>query len=165
MPMIARRLSPRLTLIRSGSFPGQFPSRGLPHTALIGLGGNLGDVARRFERLIVHFRRDPLVNVLSASPILRNPPFGFTEQNDFLNAVLSIETVLQPRELMRHLLRVERRFGRVRTFANAPRTLDLDLLFYDRRRIDTPDLVVPHPHWHERESVVIPLSLLPAGKR
>jgi 2-amino-4-hydroxy-6-hydroxymethyldihydropteridine diphosphokinase len=163
--MIARRLSPRLTLMRSGHFPGVFPSRGLPHRAVIGIGGNIGDVARRFEHLLVFFRRDPLLNVLAASPLLKNPPFGFTGQADFLNAVLLIETVLQPRALLRHLLRVERRFRRVRTFANAPRTLDLDILFYDRRRVSCPDLDIPHPHWRERDSVVIPLSLLPSGRR
>ncbi|MEJ2500932.1 MAG: 2-amino-4-hydroxy-6-hydroxymethyldihydropteridine diphosphokinase [Campylobacterales bacterium] len=163
--MVMRRLSPRLTLIRSGRFPGRFPERGWPHRALIGIGGNIGDVARRFEHLLVYFRRDPFINVIAASPMLQNPPFGYTDQDDFLNAVLAIETTLQPHALMRHLLRVERRFGRVRSFANAPRTLDLDLLFYDRRRIHSPDLVVPHPHWRERESVVIPLLLLPSGRR
>lgn len=163
--MLSRRLSSRLTLIRSGRFPGVFPARGLPHRAVIGIGGNIGDVARRFERLLVFFRRDPFVGVLSASPLLKNPPFGFTEQKDFLNGVLLVETSLQPRALMRHLLQVERRFGRVRTFANAPRTLDLDILFYERRRIRYPDLDIPHPHWRERDSVVIPLSLLPSGKR
>lgn len=162
--MIARRLTPRLTLIRSGRFPGLFPALGLPHRAVIGIGGNLGDVVRRFERLLVFLRRDAFINVLAASPLLQNPPFGFTRQNDFINGVLLIETTLGPRALMRHLLRIERRFGRVRTFANAPRTLDLDILFYDRRRLAYPDLVVPHPHWRERESVVIPLSKLPAGK-
>ena len=162
--MTIRRLSPTLTLMRSGRFPGQFPSRGKTHRAVIGIGGNIGDVARRFEHLLVFFRRDPFVNVLASSPLLRNPPFGFTDQDDFLNAVLMIETNLLPRELMRHLLRVERRFRRVRSFANAPRTLDLDILFYDRRRVSYPDLEIPHPHWRERDSVVIPLSLLPSGK-
>jgi len=162
--MIKRQLSSRLTLIRTGHFPGLFSARGLPHRAVIGIGGNIGDTARRFERLLVYFRRAANVNVLSASPILKNPPFGFTDQQDFHNAVLMIETSLQPRELMHYLLRVERRFGRVRTFANAPRTLDLDILFYEHRQIRYPDLTVPHPHWQERESVVIPLSLLPSGR-
>ncbi len=162
--MLKRRLSPGLTLIRSGSFPGRFPEGGMAHRALIGIGGNIGDVGRRFEHLLVFFRRDPYVNILASSPLLKNPPFGFADQNDFINGVLLLETSLQPRALMRHLLRVERRFGRVRTFANAPRTLDLDMLFYDRRRINRPDLVVPHPHWHERESVVIPLMHLAAGR-
>jgi len=163
--MIKRQLSPRLTLLRTGHFPGLFSARGLPHRAVIGIGGNIGDVARRFERLLVFLRRTSYINVLATSPILKNPPFGFTEQQDFLNAVLMIETSLQPRALMHFLLRAERRFGRVRSFANAPRTLDLDILFYDHRHIDYPDLTVPHPHWQERESVVIPLSLLPSGRR
>ncbi|WP_345973446.1 2-amino-4-hydroxy-6-hydroxymethyldihydropteridine diphosphokinase [Sulfurimonas diazotrophicus] len=163
--MIERRLSSGLVLIRTGQFPGLFPGRGLPHRAVVGIGGNLGDVVRRFERLLVHLRRDPLLNVLSASALLQNPPFGYADQPDFINGVLLIETTLPPRALMRHLLRIERRFRRVRTFANAPRTLDLDLLFYDRRQLDYPDLTVPHPHWRERESVVIPLSLLPGRTR
>lgn len=161
--MLTRQLTPRLTLITSRHFPGLFPSQGLPYRAVIGIGGNIGDVARRFEHLRVYFTRDPFINVISASPLLKNPPFGFTDQDDFLNAVLIIETTLQPRALMRHLLRVERRFGRVRSFANAPRTLDLDILFYERRHVDYPDLTVPHPHWRERESVVIPLAHLPTG--
>jgi len=163
--MIARRLSPGLALIRSGHYPGLFPARALPHKAVLGIGGNLGDVVRRFEHLLVFLRRDPFINVLAASPLLQNPPFGYTDQNDFINGVLMIETTLQPRALMRRLLQIERRFRRVRTFANAPRTLDLDLLFYDRRRLAYPDLVVPHPHWRERESVVIPLTLLPGRLR
>lgn len=157
---IARRLSEELTLIRTPLFPSVYRPRGLSHRALIGIGGNLGDVLRRFERLLLFLQRSPLVRPLSASPLLKNPPFGFTEQPAFLNAALLIETSLQPRALMRYLLRVEHRFGRLRTFANAPRTLDLDMLFYDQRRIDTPELTVPHPHWAERQSVLIPLAYL-----
>lgn len=163
--MIAQRLNARVTLIRTGAFPGRYRERGFPHRAAIGIGGNIGDVARRFAHLIVFLRRDPFINVIAASPLLKNPPFGFTQQQDFINGVLLIETTLQPRPLMRHLLRIERRFRRVRAFANAPRTLDLDILFYDRRRLAYPDLNVPHPHWQERESVTIPLALLPGGHR
>jgi 2-amino-4-hydroxy-6-hydroxymethyldihydropteridine diphosphokinase len=162
--VIVRQLSSRLALIRTARFPGLFPAKGLPYRAVIGIGGNIGDVARRFEHLLVFLSRASSINVVSSSPILKNPPFGFTQQQDFLNAVLLVETTMQPRRLMQYLLRVERRFGRVRSFANAPRTLDLDILFYERRRLDYPDLTVPHPHWRERESVVIPLSLLPAGR-
>ncbi|WP_345990269.1 2-amino-4-hydroxy-6-hydroxymethyldihydropteridine diphosphokinase [Sulfurimonas sp. HSL1-2] len=163
--MVERRLPSGLALIRTGNFPGLFPMRRLPHRAVIGIGGNVGDVVRRFERLLVFLRRDPFINVLSASPLLQNPPFGYTDQPDFINGVLLVETTLPPRALMHHLLRIERRFRRVRTFSNAPRTLDLDILFYDRRTLDYPDLTVPHPHWRERDSVVIPLSLLPGRTR
>ena len=79
--MIARQLSPRLTLIRTGRFPGLYPTRALPHWAVLGIGGNIGDVVRRFEHLLVFLRRDPFINVLSASPLLKNPPFGYTSEN------------------------------------------------------------------------------------
>jgi len=70
---------------------------------------------------------------------------------------------MNPRELLAFLLRVEKHFGRKRSFANAPRTLDLDLIFFDDVRMETARLTLPHPHWHERESVLIPLQML--GRR
>lgn len=163
--MLARRLSETMTLLRSTMFPHVYGNGLLPYRAYIGIGGNIGDVARRFERLLHYFRRDPYVHVRATSPLLKNPPFGYTDQNDFLNAVIEIETSLQPAPLMRHLLGVERRFGRRRTFPNAPRTLDIDLLFYDRREMNTPGLTLPHPHWHERPSVLIPLDYLLQARR
>lgn len=163
--MLARRLDNTMTLLRSTMFPQVFGNGGLPYGAYIGIGGNIGDVARRFERLLHFFRRDPYVHVRATSPLLKNPPFGYADQNDFLNAVLEIETSLQPGALMRHLLGIERRFGRRRTFPNAPRTLDIDILFYGQRQIRTPVLTLPHPHWHERLSVVIPLNYLLQARR
>lgn len=160
-----RRLSDRLTLIRTRRFPQKNALSGHPFNVTIGIGGNLGDVGRRFAHLLAYLQRDRRVHVAATGPILINPPFGFTEQADFLNSVIVLQTGLQPRELMRYLLRVERRFGRVRTFANAPRTLDLDILFFDDRRISRHDLVIPHPHWQTRESVLIPLAMLPQRKR
>ena len=163
--MLRRRLDDGLTLIRRPRFPAVFGASAHPYRVTVGIGGNLGDVVRRFEHLLVFFRRDPGVDVVATAPILKNPPFGFAEQADFFNSVIVLQTSLQPRAFMRYLLRVERRFGRVRSFPNAPRTLDLDILFFDRRRVALADLTIPHPHWFERESVVIPLSLLPAGGR
>lgn len=162
--MIERRLSEDLTLISTAAFPALFPEHKLAHRAVLGIGGNIGDVVRRFSRLLLFFRRDAYINVIASSPLLKNPPFGYTDQQDFINGILLIETTLQPRALMRHLLRVEKRFRRLRTFANAPRTLDLDILFYDKRRINHKELVIPHPQWQARESVTIPLSLLPKGR-
>ncbi len=163
--MLRRRLDDELTLIRRPRFPAGFGASAHRYRVTVGIGGNLGDVVRRFERLLVFFRRDPRVDVAATAPILKNPPFGFAEQADFFNSVIVLRTSLQPRAFMRYLLRVERRFGRVRSFPNAPRTLDLDILFFDGRQVRLPDLTVPHPHWSERESVVIPLSLLSAGGR
>ncbi len=163
--MLARRLSPSLTLLRTRRFPAKFASSRLPFRVTAGIGGNVGDVARRFGHLLVFLGRDRHIDVVATAPILRNPPFGFADQEDFLNSVIVLHTDLQPAALMRRLLRIEKRFGRVRTFANAPRTLDIDILFFDGRRIDTPNLKIPHPHWRERESVLIPLSMLPSGGR
>lgn len=131
---------------------------GCGHDALIGIGGNIGDVTGRFEALFRYWQQGRQLAVVQTSPILRNPPFGYTDQPDFYNAVVQVRTALDPHALLRYILFVEKRFGRVRSFPNAPRTLDLDLLFYDDRRIETSRLRLPHPHWCERDSVVMPLE-------
>ena len=158
---LKRVLTPELTLFRDARFPCRNGGGdAYRYRALIGAGGNLGDVRRRFRHLLSFLARDRRVRVLRTGPILRNPPFGYLEQGDFYNTVMELSTSMQPRPLLRYLLGVEKRFGRKRSFANAPRTLDLDILFFDGRVINKEDLQVPHPHWHERQSVVIPLSYL-----
>ena len=97
---------------------------------------------------------------MQTSPILKNPPFGYTKQDDFYNAILYIETRLQPKALLRYILEVERKFGRKRSFQDAPRTLDIDIIFYENICMQTPKLTLPHASWQERDSVVIPLSKL-----
>jgi 2-amino-4-hydroxy-6-hydroxymethyldihydropteridine diphosphokinase len=160
MPL-ERDLTPELTLYREARFPYSNPRSGrYRYTAVIGIGGNVGDVRRRFARLFVAFGRRRGIDILRTAPILRNPPFGYVEQEDFYNSVMELSTSMQPRRFLRYLMDTERRFGRKRTFANAPRTLDLDILFFDGRAIDREDLKVPHPHWHERQSVLIPLAYL-----
>lgn len=160
MALLRRRIGPGLTLLRGGGFPRV--EKTLRHRGetevWIGIGGNVGEVRRRFERLRHFLKRSSDLRLLESSPILVNPPFGYLDQPDFLNAVLRIATALPPRALLRRLLRIERRFGRRRSFPNAPRTLDLDILFYGERRVRRKDLTIPHPHWRERESVTIPLA-------
>jgi len=134
------------------------------HKAIIGIGGNVGDVMRRFERLFWYMRRSPHVTLLQTSPILRNPPFGYRKQADFYNGLLVIGTDLTPRGLLHYLLHAEKRFHRVRLFKDAPRTLDLDIIFYDDIQMSTPRLTIPHPHWMERDSILIPLKYL-KGRR
>jgi len=130
------------------------------YRAILGIGGNMGDTVRRFEHLYTFLVKSPLITVLETSPILRNPPFGYLDQADFCNAVVVIQTRLLPMQLLRYVLQVERRFGRKRSFANAPRTLDIDILFYEKRKMHTRHLILPHPHWHERDSVKLPLEKL-----
>jgi len=157
--------NPKLSIIRTKYFPTTFRSYGLAHRAIIGMGGNVGDVASRFERVVRYLQRANRLRVLQTAPLLKNPPFGFLDQPDFLNTVVLIETDLSPLELIRYLLWVEKRFGRKRTFKNAPRTLDLDIIFYDDLRMKTMRLEVFHPKFHERESVMIPLGYLKDGSR
>jgi len=158
---IVRKLSNQLTLYKEPGFPASYKTATrYRHRALIGVGGNIGDVKRRFNHLLLFLQKQPNLTVLHTSPILQNPPFGYSDQEDFLNSVIEVSTNMQPREFLEFLLRVEKRFGRRRSFANAPRTLDLDLIFFDKVKMETPRLTLPHPHWAERESVLIPLEHL-----
>lgn len=156
-------LSPDYRLIYAPYFPYERKrnSSSFGHRAVIGIGGNTGNVVRRFAHLFVFLRRrKDAIAIVETSPILKNPPFGYANQPDFYNAVMTVETRLNPRALLHFLLRTEKRFGRKRTFKNAPRTLDLDLIFYDDRRMERNDLTLPHPHWSERDSILIPLSFI-----
>ena len=159
MPQITKKIGDGLLLVRTEHYPVLHDSR-TPgrHQALLGIGGNIGDVVRRFEHLYHFLVKSPYITVQETSPILRNPPFGYTKQDDFYNALIAIETDLTAMALLLYILRVEKHFGRKRSFANAPRTLDIDMIFYDTAKIETPRLTVPHPHWRERDSVVIPLE-------
>jgi 2-amino-4-hydroxy-6-hydroxymethyldihydropteridine diphosphokinase len=156
-----RKLNDTLTIVRSQKYPykyhGEIKYR---YLATIGIGGNIQDVYRRFNHLFFRLQKDIGVQVLQSGLILKNPPFGYTKQNDFYNSAMIIATSMQPKKLLSYLMRVEKSFGRKRSFQNAPRTLDLDILFFDNRYINTPKLHVPHPHWHERPSVLIPLMSL-----
>lgn len=158
---LVRKLSDTLTLLKVSDFPASYKTTAhLRHRAIIGLGGNVGDVTRRFQHLLHFLKRKNNITVLHTAPILQNPPFGYRDQDDFLNSVIEVGTNMRPRALLEFLLRVEKRFGRKRSFANAPRTLDLDLIFFDKVKMQTPRLTLPHPHWAERESVLIPLQRL-----
>jgi len=154
-----KKLDEQNTLLFTPHFPYNTSSRG-GKRALLGIGGNIGDVVRRFERLLVYFERSSFVHVIETAPILKNPPFGYTEQDDFYNSLLLVETQLTAKMLLRYVLRVERLFGRKRSFQDAPRTLDIDIIFYENVKMDTTELTLPHPGWKERSSVLIPLSYM-----
>jgi 2-amino-4-hydroxy-6-hydroxymethyldihydropteridine diphosphokinase len=126
--------------------------------AFIGLGANLGEPQTQVRRGIEALRDLPHTRLVSASSLYRSAPMGYKNQPDFVNAVAEIETSLAPRKLLEELLAIETRFGRARTFPDAPRTLDLDLLLYGDRIIAEPGLTVPHPRMHERAFVLAPLA-------
>jgi len=128
------------------------------HKVLLGIGGNVGDVVRRFEHLYWYLNRSPFVSIVQTSPILRNPPFGYVDQPDFYNALILIKTYLTPKALLDYILHIEKLFGRERSFKNAPRTLDIDMIKYAKKTMVTPQLILPHPFWMTRSSVLIPLE-------
>ena len=157
--MIKKRIDSKNTLIKTRRYPSRF-QRKSGHQALLGIGGNIGDVIRRFDHLFYYLKRSSLVRVLETAPILKNPPFGYTKQGDFYNSLMRIETGLSPQALLRYLLRVEKIFGRKRLFKDGPRTLDIDIIFYENRSVETKALTLPHPGWKQRASVLIPLSMM-----
>jgi 2-amino-4-hydroxy-6-hydroxymethyldihydropteridine diphosphokinase len=128
--------------------------------AYVGLGSNLGDR----ERLITDAAA--LIGVVRLSTVIETEPWGYGNQPLFLNAVAELETRLTPRQLLDHLLDVERRLGRERVGPRwGPRTIDLDLLLYGDETIDEPGLVVPHPQLAKRDFVLQPLAeLVPSLK-
>ncbi len=130
------------------------------HPALIGLGSNLGDRLALIRAGAAGLAAHEAVRDLRASRIYQTPPWGGAALFEFLNAVVWLETTLPPRALLELCLAVEADNGRVRTVRWGPRTLDLDLLWYDDQTVDEPDLSVPHPRIGQREFVLRPLSEL-----
>jgi 2-amino-4-hydroxy-6-hydroxymethyldihydropteridine diphosphokinase len=160
MPL-RRKLDENHTVFINRCFPhSRSKPSGYRHRVIVGVGGNLGDTQRRLERLWIYLRRSVQIYPIQNGVIVRNPPFGYTQQADFDNTVMEIATSLNPRTLLRRLLRIEKHFGRKRSFANAPRTLDLDMIFFDKRTMKTGELILPHPGYKERLSVLIPLRSL-----
>jgi len=154
-----------VTLERIRFFPiVRHSKRQFAHRVVVGLGGNEGDVKKRFVKLYRTLLNDPRFFIQETSPVLKNPPFGYLNQPDFYNAVIVMQTSLSAKALLKVLLQLEHLFGRVRLFKNGPRTLDLDIIFFDNQKIQQPNLIVPHPRWQERASVIVPLFTLKSFK-
>ena len=128
--------------------------------AFVGMGANVGDVETTLVEACWALDGLPQTSIRNQSPWFRSPPWGRTDQPEFTNGVVELQTRLAPNELLQRLLEIEERFGRVRRPDErwGPRTLDLDLLLYGEDSIDEPGLKVPHPSLHERAFVLLPLS-------
>lgn len=132
--------------------------------AYLALGSNLGDRWANLAAGVRRLRAEPGLRVVAASAFYETAPVGCPPgAGAFLNAAVAVETDRSPHDLLHFLLHVERQFGRVRAEPNAPRTLDLDLLLYDDRVVNTPELILPHPRLHERAFVLVPLAEIAAG--
>lgn len=127
------------------------------HVAYIGLGANLGDAQTRVLLAMDSLAQLPQCRVTACSSLYRSAPFEASGP-DFINAVVALETMLDPFFLLGELHRLEQDAGRERPYRNAPRTLDLDLLRYDDLVLNTPTLTLPHPRLSQRAFVLMPLA-------
>lgn len=127
------------------------------HRAFIALGANLEDPAAQIRAALADLTGSGDIALVAASSLYRTAPIG-ADGPDYINAVAAVETHLSPTELLHRLFAVEARFGRTRSYRNAPRTLDLDLLLYDDQELDDPELTLPHPRLHLRAFVLVPLA-------
>ena len=128
--------------------------------AVLGIGSNLGDPKQNLDKAVAELAA--LGHVKEVAPYILSKPEGYDAQPDFVNTVVLLSTPYKPADLLRKLKQLEEKLGRIKTFRNGPRTIDLDILFYDDQVIfdDEAMLFVPHPRLHEREFVLKPLSYL-----
>jgi 2-amino-4-hydroxy-6-hydroxymethyldihydropteridine diphosphokinase len=128
------------------------------HIAYIGIGSNIGDKIHQCEKAISEIIKVDSHKLLAKSSFFKTQPMGYTSQDWFVNGVIKIETDLEPLDLLRSLKAIEFQMGRLETFRWGPRSIDLDILFFDDREIKTEELQIPHPRLHERQFVLIPLA-------
>lgn len=128
------------------------------HTVYLAIGSNLGDREVYIKEAIAKIGQDESCIVEKVSSILQTAPYGMIEQGEFLNGALKVQTLYQPQELLEFLHKIEAEAGRERIIHWGPRTLDLDILFFDDCIISTEDLIVPHIDMENREFVLQPLS-------
>lgn len=124
--------------------------------AYLGLGSNLRDREGNLRHALALLSRK--VNIDEVSSIYETEPIGYKEQPLFLNMVCRISTDLPPEQLSHDLKDIETRMGRLPSFPNAPRIIDIDILFYGNRIMETQTLTIPHPRLHERAFVLVPLA-------
>ena len=125
------------------------------HTVYLALGSNLGDRHENLRQAVASL--SPQIDIKAKSHIYETDPWGYEDQPKFFNMAVRGQTYLEPEPLLKHLKRLEIALGRQTTFANGPRSIDIDILFFDDLILDTPLLTLPHPRLHERGFVLLPL--------
>ncbi|MDO9373830.1 MAG: 2-amino-4-hydroxy-6-hydroxymethyldihydropteridine diphosphokinase [Ferruginibacter sp.] len=123
------------------------------------LGSNMGNSEEQLKISIAHIKKS-VGRILNKSSLYATAAWGNTEQPDFVNQVLIVETSLSASETLEGILEIEKKMGRIRTIKNAPRIIDIDILFFNREIIDQPHLTVPHPEIQNRRFVLTPLNEL-----
>ena len=160
-----KQISKELSIYFKNNYPVNIKNtKTKKYEVILGIGGNIGNVMMNFNKLINMMKSNSRIKLIKTSPILKNPPFGFLEQNYFYNALIIIQTNLSPDEVLRLCWMYENIFKRKRSFKDAPRTLDIDIIFIKKQKksikLNTKNLIVPHKDWKNRQSVTIPLSYL-----
>jgi len=156
-----KKLTQNLSLFYTSNYPRALKNKSKKkYKVTLGIGGNVGDVKQTFNKLFLCLNADARFDVLRTSPLLKNPAFGFLDQKDFLNGIITLKTNLGLNDFFKSMQRLEIRYGRKRSFKDAPRTLDIDIIFFANKKVNTKKLIIPHKSWHNRESVTIPLKLL-----
>jgi 2-amino-4-hydroxy-6-hydroxymethyldihydropteridine diphosphokinase len=128
-----------------------------PVLACVALGANLGDALATVQQACINVGCLPDTQLLKASSFYRTAPYE-ARGPDFINAVVLVQTQLSALDLLHALQALELQAGRQRPYQNAPRTLDLDMIFYGDLVLSTPELTLPHPRWQERAFVLLPLA-------
>lgn len=126
----------------------------------LGLGANLGDKVDNCLRALKILSSSGQNQIQAVSSLYKTEPIGYREQDWFINCVAEMVTSLSPCFLLQLLQEIEKQMGRTKTFQWGPRVIDLDILFYGTEVIEEADLIIPHPHLHERGFVLIPLAEL-----
>lgn len=124
--------------------------------SFIAMGSNIEDREQYLTKAIEEIGKRH--KVLLSSSIYETEPVGYADQSWFLNAVIQVETEFSPEKLLEDVLAIEEKLKRVRVIKNGPRTMDLDILFYQDQVINTDNLIIPHPRLHERAFVLVPLN-------
>lgn len=126
----------------------------------LGLGSNLGDKLEFITNAINQISKFKNTEIIKTSSMITTKPYGKTDQPDFINCIIELDTEILPDELLKKCLDIENQLGRIRKEKWGPRTIDIDLLFYEDKVIDTELLVLPHPQLHKREFVLTSLNEL-----
>lgn len=135
------------------------------HTAVIALGSNMGDSRKYIEDAVCQLRGCEYIRNVRSSELIVTKPYGYTEQDDFLNGAIICQTIYSPHGLLAFMQSIENSANRTREIHWGPRTLDLDLIFYDGEIISDPDLIVPHPDMQNRRFVLAPIAELAPNYR
>ncbi|RLA73918.1 MAG: 2-amino-4-hydroxy-6-hydroxymethyldihydropteridine diphosphokinase [Epsilonproteobacteria bacterium] len=134
------------------------------YTYMLGIGGNIGNTKRIFDKLFLNLKQNSFVFVKQTSFLYINPPFGYLKQNNFTNTIVIIKTNKSAKIFLEQTKYIEKRFKRERLFKDAPRSLDIDIIVCKKGKHmikkQTKNLQIPHKHWKQRHSVIVPLRYI-----